>query len=289
MNKLFVYGSLLQGELRHGVLEGSRRLGPVLARASLRDLGSYPALLGGSGTVVGELYAVDARTLAQIDRIEGYDPDHPDDSLYRRVTLPIRHLADGRRETVLAYRYNHPPAGRRIGHGDYRRWRLEQQSEAQWVLAYGSNLCPDRLAARVGEPLAFERGSIPGFELRFNKHAQGGGAVCANIGWVGGSAACPAVAWKLTREQVETLDSYEGTPDHYLRMTLPFEGEQAGCRLCQVFVAQPDHIEHALQPADAYVTHIRRGYEFHGFGAAALGRLEALLDAAAQPAPSRSG
>ncbi len=280
MNKLLVYGTLLRGELREGVLAQSPCLGPVLTRGQLRDLGPYPALLEGTGTVIGELYEVDAHSLARIDRIEGYDPRRPEASLYRRVSLPIRHLADGRRETVFGYHYNQPPTGRRVEHGDYRRWRLERQSEAQWVLAYGSNLCPDRLAERVGEPLACERGAIPGFELRFNKHAQGGGAVCANIAWAGGSAACPAVAWKLTREQIETLDLYEGAPVHYLRMTLPFEGEERGRRICQVYVARHDHIDQSLPPAEAYVAHIRRGYEWHGFGEASRQHLDALIEAA---------
>ncbi len=263
--KVFVYGTLLQGEMRHPVLESERYLGPALVQGELIDLGRYPALIEGSGTVVGEVYEVRPAALEQLDRIEGHDPDHPAASLYRRERIEARYFADGRCEQVLAYRYNHRARGETIPHGDYRRHKLEKQGDEYWVLAYGSNLCRDRLAARVGEPLAVERGRLPGYALRFNKHAQGGGAVCANVSWVGGAMACPLVAWKLSLEQVEILDAYEGTPDHYLRLSLPFAGEERGLRLCQGYVAHPDRLIHGLSPTEEYLAHVYRGYRLHGF------------------------
>ncbi len=263
--KVFVYGTLLQGEMRNPVLDGSHYLGPALATGQLVDLGSYPALIEGNGGVVGELYAVNRLVLEQLDRIEGFDARRPLASLYRRETIEIRHFADGRRERVLTYRYHRPHDGEPITHGDYRRHKLEQEDAEQWIIAYGSNMCRDRLAARVGEPLAMERGWLPGFELRLNKLAQSGRSVCANVGWAGRSARCPAVAWKLDPDQAATLDIYEGTPDHYLRMTLPFDGDERGRRICQVYVAHPDRLHDGAGPSEEYVEHIRRGYRQHGF------------------------
>lgn len=263
--KVFVYGTLLQGKMRHPVVESERYLGPAMVRGELIDLGHYPALIEGSGTVVGEVYEVRSTTLEQLDRIEGYDPGHPAASLYHREMIEARYFADGRREQVLAYRYHRRARGESIDHGDYRRYKLEAQSGAQWVLAYGSNLCRDRLSERVGEPLAVERGRLMGYTLSFNKHAQGRGAVCANVSWVGGTSVCPLVAWKLDRDQIDILDGYEGTPDHYLRVSLPFIGEERGLRMCQGYVAHPDRLIHGLSPTAEYLGHVYRGYRLHGF------------------------
>jgi gamma-glutamylcyclotransferase (GGCT)/AIG2-like uncharacterized protein YtfP len=76
MHRLFVYGSLLHGQANHGLLAGSRFLGTAqtLPRYTLVDLGAYPGVLvGGMTAVAGELYEVDARTLALLDRLE----EHP--------------------------------------------------------------------------------------------------------------------------------------------------------------------------------------------------------------------
>jgi gamma-glutamylcyclotransferase (GGCT)/AIG2-like uncharacterized protein YtfP len=264
-HKVFVYGTLLQGEMRNPVLDASHYLGPVMADGRLIDLGRYPALVEGQGRVIGELYRVSRATLQQLDRIEGHDAGNPSASLYRRASIEIRHFADGHRERVLTYRYPRRANGEPVRHGDYRRYKLERQDVEQWVIAYGSNMCRDRLAARVGEPLDVERGWLSGYALRFNKLAQGGCSVCANIIWRGGVARCPAVAWKLDPDQLATLDLYEGTPEHYLRIALPFEGDHRGWRICQVYIAHPDRLHHGVGPAEDYVAHIRSGYAQNGF------------------------
>ena len=263
--KVFVYGTLLQGEMRHPVLDGSQCLGPAMAGGRLVDLGRYPALVEGQGVVTGELYRVNRATLEQLDRIEGYDAGNPSASLYRRESVEVRRFADGRRERVLTYRYPRRADGEVIPHGDYRRYQLERKDDDQWVVAYGSNMCRDRLAARVGQPADAERGWLPGFGLRFNKLAQSGGSVCANIGWQGGASRCPAIAWRLDRDQVATLDIYEGAPDHYLRVAMPFEGDRRGRRICQVYIAHPDRLHQGIGPAEDYVAHIRSGYAQNGF------------------------
>jgi gamma-glutamylcyclotransferase (GGCT)/AIG2-like uncharacterized protein YtfP len=71
--KLFVYGSLLQGEAAHFRLRGAR----LVARArtdpafTLIDMGDYPALVeAGDTAVAGEIYAVDEALLAELDEYE---------------------------------------------------------------------------------------------------------------------------------------------------------------------------------------------------------------------------
>lgn len=87
---MFVYGTLLAGERNHRLLATARLLGPARTRPafSLYDFGPYPALArGGRHAVLGEVYELDATTLAALDRLE----EHPDVYQRRRIVL-----ADGR-------------------------------------------------------------------------------------------------------------------------------------------------------------------------------------------------
>jgi gamma-glutamylcyclotransferase (GGCT)/AIG2-like uncharacterized protein YtfP len=115
---LFVYGSLLMGEVNHAQLTGARKLADALteARFELVDLGPYPALVrGGATSVAGELYEVTARLLAALDAFEG----HPD--LYRRERI---RLADGREVGAYLYDAERAQPYPRIASG---RWRDRAQ------------------------------------------------------------------------------------------------------------------------------------------------------------------
>ena len=94
--RVFVYGSLLAGEPNHRVLARARLVAKARteARFALHDLGAFPAMVGGGVHAIdGEVYEVDAETLAALDRLEG----HP--RFYQRAPIV---LADGSRaETYL--------------------------------------------------------------------------------------------------------------------------------------------------------------------------------------------
>mgnify|MGYP006270611263 CR=1 FL=1 len=86
---VFVYGTLRRGERANALLATSRFAGEGWTPPSYKlvHMGEYPALLAGGNTaVLGEVYQVDAATLAVLDDYE----DHPD--FYRRQWLA---LADG--------------------------------------------------------------------------------------------------------------------------------------------------------------------------------------------------
>lgn len=108
---------------------GRARLDPMLNSegrgfigAALYDLGIYPAAIpAGDSRVHGEVHRMlDAEAvLATLDEIEGYRPERPDASLYRREETSVT-LADGRVAAAWVYFYN-APLGRaqRIESGDY--------------------------------------------------------------------------------------------------------------------------------------------------------------------------
>ena len=93
--RLFVYGTLVRGESRHGMLARARDLGEAWTepRYTLFDLGNCPAMIScGKLSVRGELYEVDGLTITALDRYEC----HP--RFFRRETVL---LTGG--EQVIAY------------------------------------------------------------------------------------------------------------------------------------------------------------------------------------------
>ncbi|MFQ3316787.1 MAG: gamma-glutamylcyclotransferase (GGCT)/AIG2-like uncharacterized protein YtfP [Candidatus Poseidoniaceae archaeon] len=94
LEKLFVYGTLMHGELRHPTLMDSS-IGegqPASARGTILDLGDYPGMVAGDeGVIHGEVYQIDQvyPTLQTLDTIEGfygYDSNH---SLFTRTIVQI--------------------------------------------------------------------------------------------------------------------------------------------------------------------------------------------------------
>jgi len=112
---LFVYGTLMAGQVQEGLLAGLSRVA-ASTRGTLWDLpAGYPALSEGGGEVHGELvHGVDERRLALLDGYEGVD-----EGLYRRVEIEVR--VGLRAEVAWAYVMDEPRrhGGRQVQSG---RW-----------------------------------------------------------------------------------------------------------------------------------------------------------------------
>ncbi|MFM7103055.1 MAG: gamma-glutamylcyclotransferase, partial [Verrucomicrobiota bacterium] len=121
---LAVYGSLRRstGRLAElGVADDLELLGECRLAGRLYDLGEFPGLLPGPGSVVGELYRFSRpRTLAILDDYEAFLPADPAGSLF--VREPVQLLEPERLAWV--YRYNRPaPAGAEVVSGDWLQHR----------------------------------------------------------------------------------------------------------------------------------------------------------------------
>lgn len=125
LRRLFVYGTLQQGECRAHLLKDCLaepvRAGRV--RGRLIDLGGYPGLLPTTSTewVYGELLTVTdiEDTLFELDQVEGF-AGHGKENLYDRVLITV----ETQQEQYLAwvYSYSTPPdVLRLIPSGDWRR------------------------------------------------------------------------------------------------------------------------------------------------------------------------
>jgi gamma-glutamylcyclotransferase (GGCT)/AIG2-like uncharacterized protein YtfP len=121
---VFFYGTLMSGFKRPGRERLDSKLtaiGRGAIHAALFDVGLYPAAIPASDALVqGELHRMsDDTVLHELDEIEGFRPEEPDASLYRRLETPVT-LQDGRTEIAWAYFYNAPLGGSpRIESGDY--------------------------------------------------------------------------------------------------------------------------------------------------------------------------
>jgi gamma-glutamylcyclotransferase (GGCT)/AIG2-like uncharacterized protein YtfP len=117
---LFVYGTLRPALARGepaGLVRSLACLGPATVRGALYDLGGYPGLVTGDGTVHGELLAVDSPAwLATLDAYEECSGSEP---LYVRERMPAVR-PDGSVIAAWGYRFVRPVAAARlIPGGDY--------------------------------------------------------------------------------------------------------------------------------------------------------------------------
>ena len=83
---MFVYGTLMKGELHHTTMAHARfvRAAETAPEYDLVQIDYYPAMIaGGSHRVLGELYEIDDQTLARLDRLEEV-PDY-----YERKTITL--------------------------------------------------------------------------------------------------------------------------------------------------------------------------------------------------------
>lgn len=122
---LFIYGTLMPGLRLEAEMHGARFVGAAQVPGRLVDVGRYPGLLPGDGSVAGEVYEVDDTHLARLDAVEDMVPGDRAASQYWREEVTVSGGAlQGLR--VQTYVYNRPAeVCVPIPHGDYRRYIRE--------------------------------------------------------------------------------------------------------------------------------------------------------------------
>lgn len=149
-------------------------------------------------------------------------------------------------------------------------------------LAYGSNLLPRRIRARVPSARPVGKVRLDGWSMRFHKRGQDGSAKC-NLLETGlaGDTAYGAVFAIAPHERIR-LDRAEGLGQGYDFAWLKL----ADFGRVFFYAAAPTHISEGLRPFGWYRDLVAAGAHHHGFPAAYVERIRS-IEAALDPDPER--
>ena len=137
--KVFVYGTLMNGEDNHHFLENSTCLGKAAIEGyDMYNVGGwYPAIIPGNSRIIGELYEVHENEMPSIDMLEG------EGSLYIRKC----EITTGN-EMAYIYEYARETEGLD---------KIDSWKEYIWYVSYGSNMLEERFLTYI-EGGCFEDG-----------------------------------------------------------------------------------------------------------------------------------
>ena len=244
-----MYGFALHFYLSHAHFVGRG----FIKGYSLYNLGFYPCIVSGSGTVFGEVYDVSEKTLNAIDKVEGVDNQIPSMGLYVRKSVLV-HFGDYV-EQAETYIYNQPlPSNATlIESGDYAK-EVGHGGKINYF-AYGANVNIRRMNERNIKSIFRAAATLSGYSLRFNKRCDS--FCCANIekeehGTVYG------VLYHLPYFAIFKLDNFEGVPEHYVREVVRIEIDNK-ISYAETYVANKKYIDSKCVPNVDYLRFVING------------------------------
>ncbi len=102
---VFVYGTLMKNHRNHGYLKDAIYIGDgVIDGYQMYDLGAYPGIVEGTGSVQGEVYQVTTEIEKRLDYLE------EEGDLYLKKPEMVR-LSNGQAISVMVYVYNKSVSG----------------------------------------------------------------------------------------------------------------------------------------------------------------------------------
>jgi hypothetical protein len=142
-------------------------------------------------------------------------------------------------------------------------------------LAYGSNLHPLRLAARVPSARVLGVVELPGHILGFHKRSHDDSGKCLLYPSQDAHALAWGVLYEFDADEKPLLDHAEGRGNGYLDryIELRFNGTM---QTALVYEAQASHIDTALLPYHWYKRLVIAGARHHGFPPDYIAAIEAV-------------
>lgn len=134
-----------------------------------------------------------------------------------------------------------------------------------FYLAYGSNLCRERMAKRCPDAQVAGTSKIPGYRLLFKRSGSGFYATIEQ------DANCyvPVLVYKISEYDEALLNRYEGYPKYYykryfqLPVTTLRGGRLKGLKQCMAYVLHEERI--LGMPSMEYYRLLDDGYSHWGF------------------------
>ncbi len=141
-----------------------------------------------------------------------------------------------------------------------------------WYFAYGWPINKALMKKCIGKWIEARRATLKGFKLVFNAYSPSWRGGVANLR-ENEKAKTYGVAYKITSEQLEKLDRFEGVPQRSARMSVTIEVEGIGeVKAITHVAANPK--EGRVHPSREYVSAVYRGMKQHGLGEEALKALQ---------------
>ena len=141
-------------------------------------------------------------------------------------------------------------------------------------LAYGSNLHPLRLAARVPSARVVGVVELPGYLLAFHKRSIDCSGKCLIYTEQGEHHKTYGVLYDFDAREKANLDAFEGSGKGYCEqlVQIPLNGETY---TPYIYVAQSTHIDPRLVPYHWYKNLVLAGARYHRFPAEYIAAIEA--------------
>lgn len=142
-------------------------------------------------------------------------------------------------------------------------------------LAYGSNLHPVRLAARVPSARIVGVVEMANYMLAFHKRSIDGSGKCLIYPEQGEHHKVYGVLYEFDAREKANLDALEGSGKGYCEQFVQFSlnGETY---TPYIYVAQSTHIDQSLVPYHWYKNLVLAGARYHGFPAEYIAAIEAI-------------
>lgn len=144
-----------------------------------------------------------------------------------------------------------------------------------WYFAYASNMDRTQMKQRGGDPAEARVARLDNHELNFEKVARGGTGT-GNLVPAEGQVVY-GVLYRVTGQQLRTLDRFEGVPDHYRRSQVTVTDEQGNKIAAQVYLARK--VRKGLKPDRIYLQHILQGAQEHNLPADYIQQLKKVAPA----------
>ena len=130
-----------------------------------------------------------------------------------------------------------------------------------YYFAYGSNMNPARVAARIGPTRRVLPGVLHDHALRFDKASRVVGIAHANVTPAAGERVEGVLFELRAPGQIEQMDPFEGHPHEYRRQRLAVATREGHIE-AWVYIAAPGTTAAALRPAREYLDHLLAGEPF---------------------------